>query len=115
MIGHCKFCGQSMITEETDEKLANNEATANCNCEAAKEWSRKQDMIDMAKSNIRGLFPEVHDDLKRLMCSVVDVIAEQHTSQVNIKVNDRVKCSIFRKGENINVKRSYKEENTLEA
>lgn len=104
-----------MISEELSETLANEDATSNCNCEKAKEWTRKQDMIDMAKSNARGLFEEVHDDLKKLMCFAIDAIADQHTSSVTIKINDRVTCRIFRKNESINVRRSYKEENTLEA
>lgn len=115
MTGHCRFCGQAMITDGTTEEEANYEASMNCRCEAAKAWSRQQDTIENAKANAKGLFPEVSEELMGLMFSCINVIGGQHTNSVNIKINDRVKCSIFRKNESIIVRRSYKEENTLGA
>ena len=115
MIGTCKFCGQSMMTEEIDEEIANEIATEECKCEEGRRYRNIEDMKREAKNNVESLFESVHEPVRVIMNNAVDAIAAGACKTVTIKVNERIKAVVAQGKDSIKVSRIYNETSMIEA
>ena len=115
MTGYCKYCGQSFMTDETEEMAANYTATMNCKCDKALEFKRVENMKEMASNNARELFQDQSEAVIDLLIASIEGLAERHINQASFKINSRISATIAKGKDGIIVKRKYTEENTLES
>lgn len=116
MIGHCRFCGQSMMTDCETEEAANDYAERNCKCPEGMELRNIEDMKEAAKENIVALFEDEADETIGLMMHCVDTLAAGKVSKVTISIDERTKASLIRTAKDgIQLKKNYKEDFVLEA
>lgn len=115
MIGYCKYCGQSFMTEQTSEETANYQATMNCKCDKALEFKRVEEMKELAESNIDALFQDQTKPVREMLIIAATMIAERRMNSVTVKVSGKISATVAKGKEGIVVKRKYTEENTLES
>lgn len=128
MTGTCKFCGQEMIVDCSDQNVADRIATEECKCDEGREFRNVEEMKKEAKENAEALFGldevpfpdekemEKNRALLGMMNNIIDNLAAGTMKRVTIKLNERTSATMFiTKEDGIKIKKNYKEEYVLEA
>lgn len=116
MLGHCKYCGQSMMTEAETQEAADYIAEMNCKCKEGMEHRNTENMIDDAKSNVISLFSDEDLETTDVMYKAIEALAAGSIKKCSIKINERTTCNIIRTSKDgIQIKKDYKENFVLEA
>ncbi len=115
--GECMYCGQ-MVTVSVDENSTNEdvrkEATFNCSCEKAKDYTKKQKSIEKVKNKIEEIFP-AHEDIQMILNHSVESILRGMVEKVTISQGTtKAVLSINGKGEiKVEKTRTLKEGQTI--
>lgn len=116
MIGVCKYCGQTMMTDIDDKEKADLEATRNCKCPEGMEFRNAEEMKESARFNAEELFKDYSIKIIEVMYAGIEALAAGIIKSMSIRIDERTTASLVRtKEDGIQIKRKYKEEFSLEA
>lgn len=116
MLGYCKYCGQSMMTDRDTQEGADYEAEMNCKCKEGMENRNTEDMKEAAKSNVNALFEDEDEITINVMYVTIDALAAGAIKKCSIKIDERTSCNLIRTAKDgIQIKKDYKENFVLEA
>ena len=117
MEGSCKYCGQIINVEAETQTEADEKATMECGCGAAKLAQKRSRNISEAKELILSLFPESEDEAPTIVSlhRMVDEIGSGRYSGVSVQLDGCTTCKISRtvKG-NIKVTRTDRQQQSYE-
>ena len=117
MEGSCKYCGQIINVEAETQTEADEKATMECGCGAAKLAQKRNRNISEAKELILSLFPDADEDAPVIVSlhRMVDEIGSGRYSGVSVQLDGCTTCKISRtvKG-NIKVTRTDHQQQSYE-
>lgn len=120
--GYCRFCGQAGIVRTMQgwgEERINEDATLNCQCEAAQNYSKAVARKQKAKQRINELFGEkAEKPLKNSVVELlltVDAIEDKAMKGITVDAGHGTRAKVSKMAkESIKVERSENKKTTYE-
>ena len=93
LVGVCRFCGQTMVTDEETQDLADREATLNCKCPGAEIERTKESVKEELDDLIGELAPDngwepVRPKVFETLTAVVDCIVEGTITSAAFRIDE---------------------------
>lgn len=121
--GYCRFCGQAGIVRTMQgwsEERINEDATLNCQCEAAQSYSKAVARKQKAKRRVNELFGEkaekpLKNSVVELLLLSVDAIEDKAMKGITIDAGHGVRAKVSKMAkESIKVEQSENKKTTYE-
>ena len=93
LVGVCRFCGQTMVTDEETQDLADREATLNCKCPGAEIERTKESVKEELDDLIGELAPDngwepVRPNVFNAVAKVSDCVVEGTITSATFRISE---------------------------